>query len=191
MKEEEIRKIWTNADAPYYPVDAASLTRLRSEVDRLDKVIRQRDWWEIGTAVLVAFVFGGMAFWIENVYTKIGSILVVLAAALIVWVLRKSRKQETNGQMTVKEQVEAELVFYRKQRRILKNVLFWYIFPIFAGLTLFYLGLTNGWVDFFAFTLLNIGVMAYIGYLNQQAVRKEVEPLIALLEQLQQNLENE
>jgi hypothetical protein len=73
----------------------------------------------------------------------------------------------------------------------LKNVLAWYISPIFAGLTLFYFGLTDGWVDFFAFTLLNIGVMTYIWYLNQRAVRKEIEPLIASLEQLQQNLENE
>lgn len=191
MKEEEIRKIWTNADAPYYPVDTASLTRLRTEVDRMDKAIRRRDWREIGAAILVALAFGGMAFWFDNVYTQAGCGIVVLASALIVWVLRKSRKHETREQMPVKEQVEAELLFYRKQRRILKHVLAWYISPIFAGLTLFYFGLTDGWVDFFAFTLLNIGVMTYIWYLNQRAVRKEIEPLIASLEQLQQNLENE
>ena len=191
MKEEEIRKIWTNTDAPYYPVDTTSLTRLRTEVDRMDKAIRRRDWREIGAAILVALAFGGMAFWFDNVYTQAGCGIVVLASALIVWVLRKSRKHETREQMPVKEQVEAELLFYRKQRRILKNVLAWYISPIFAGLTLFYFGLTDGWVDFFAFTLLNIGVMTYIWYLNQRAVRKEIEPLIASLEQLQQNLENE
>jgi len=191
MKEEEIKKIWTNTDAPYYPVDAVSLARLRSEVNHMDKVIRRRDWREIGVAIIVALVFGSMAFWFENVYTKVGSILVVLASVLIVWVLRKSRKQEAKEQMPVREQVEAELDVYRKQRRILKNVLIWYILPIFAGITLFYWGITDGWVDFFAFTLLNIGVMAYIWYLNQQAVKKEIDPLIASLEQLQLNLENE
>ena len=191
MKEEELRKIWINADVPYYSVDAASLIRLRTEVDRLNKVIRGRDWGEIVIAILGALAFGGMAFWFENVYTKVGSVLLVLASVLIVWVLRISRKQKTKEQMPVRKQVEAELVFFRKQRRILKNVLAWYILPIFAGLTPFQLGLTESWGEFFVFSLVNIGLMIYAWYLNQQVVRKEIEPLIASLEQLQQNLENE
>jgi protein-S-isoprenylcysteine O-methyltransferase Ste14 len=191
MKEEEIRRIWTNAEVPNFPVDAVSITRLRSEVDRLDKVIRQRDRREIGTAALIAFAFGGMGFWFDDVYTKAGCILIVLASFLIVWVLRKSRKRETKAQLPIREHVEAELFFYRKQRRILKNVSTWYISPIFAGLTLFYLGLVGSWTEFVGFTFINLGVMIFVVYLNRQAIRKEIDPLIASLEKLQLNLENE
>jgi len=191
MNEEEIKKIWTASGTQYFTVDSETVKQLRTQVDRMDKVIRRRDWRESGAAVLVALAFGGMAFWFENVYTIAGCVLIVMASALILWVLRKSRKQETEEQLPIREHLQAELEFYRKQRQLLKHVLAWYILPIFAGLTLFYLGLTNGWVEFVAFSLLNVGVMAYIWYLNQQAVRKEIEPLITSLEQLQQNLENE
>lgn len=191
MKEEDIKNIWTASGTHYFPADVKSIRHLQGEIDRMDKVIKKRDWLEISLAVLVVIAFEGMLFLFDNIYTKLGCILILLSSVMIVGVLRKYRKRNDQVHLLISEHIRAELRFYRNQRRLLKNVSFWYILPIFAGLTLFYLGVVGSWTEFVGFTFINLGVMIFVMYLNRQAIRKEIDPFIASLEKVQLNLENE
>ena len=191
MKEEDIKNIWTASGTHYSPADGRLIRQLQGEVDRMDKVIQKRDWLEISTAVLVVIAFGVMLFLFDNFYTKLGCALIALSSVMIVGVLRRYRKRKQQADLLISKHIRAELKFYRNQRRMLKSVSIWYILPIFAGLTLFYLGLVGNWSEFVGFTLINLGVMIFVVYLNRQAIRKEIDPIIASLEKLQLNLENE
>lgn len=190
MKEEEIKQIWKNSDTQLLPADANTLKKLRTEVDRMNSGIRRRDALEIGIAVLVVVLFGGMALLFENVYTRIGCGIIVLGAAVIIGMLRRYRKKEKDGQEAIREHVRVELAFYRKQRQLLKSVLLWYTLPIYTGLLLFFFGLTGSGTEFTGFTILNTALMIFVWYVNQRALKKEINPLINSLEQLQTNLEN-
>lgn len=176
--------------------DVGSMEEVLSEVKRrsreYDRKIFWRDVREVVAAVLVAGFFGFQAVTAEPVLARIGALIVVAGAVLIVWKLRRARangQEELAGQ-PVSERLRAEIDKVESQIELLESVLWWYLGPAGIGIVLMVAAEgIEGWFE----AVYLVAVLAFFGFvwwLNQRAVERSQRPrrrrLIRLLRQLEE-----
>lgn len=173
-----------------------SMEEVLSEVKRrsreYDRKIFRRDVREIIAAVLVAGFFGFQAVTAEPVLARIGALIVVAGAVLIVWKLRRARAngQEELAGRPVSERLREEIDKVESQIELLESVLWWYLGPAGIGIVLMVAAEgIEGWFE----AVYLVAVLAFFGFvwwLNQRAVERSQRPrrrrLIRLLRQLEE-----
>lgn len=182
---------------------------LKKKLDHIEKVIRNRDLREIIAAFLGIPMFTYFAFEIPFLVTQLASILTVLWSVYVIYKFRKLQKSRKNEDLTqpFKIQLENQKVNILAQHRFLDTVLYWYAGPPFLLNTLFILGLGQAeslsnpsWLIGHLPLNMNekipliIGLAcfyAFVVWLNKRAVRNTLNPLIAEIERIQQQLETE
>jgi biopolymer transport protein ExbB/TolQ len=182
-----------------------------------NRKVRRRDYLEIGAALLVIFIFGRLAYYTEPWLAKTGAGIVVAGATLIIFRILFSRRREKEPPLDT--DIRGQLLRFRekvtKQIRLLDGVLYWYILPPYAGMMLFVAGIladsyakadlaavvrkTNQGMGMLVVLLgcmlglLILAVITFICYrvyrLNIRAVREDLQPLKARVEQALAQLE--
>lgn len=183
MNEEEMKKLWLEQDLNVR-LPGNLLQEISQKGEDLKKEIKKRDRLEELAALAGGSFFLIPFFSHENLFVKIGCILIILFAIEVVIVLRLFRKEPRTEGFSLSEQFKEELRFFRKQRALSEKIVFWYIAPCFVGLTFFAYGLSaNGWM-FGIHTAFNVFIAVYIYRLNRKAVKERYNPLIYRLEEL-------
>lgn len=173
MTLDEYRDAWQEQELDDEHEDIEEvLSDVKERSEEYDRTIFWRDVREIGAAVLVGGLFGWWAVSAEALLARIGALIVVAGAALVVWKLRRARgpdAEELAGR-PVRERLEAELEKVETQIELLESVLWWYLGPVGLGLVVIVLsGGVEGWFEPVYLT----GLVAFFGvvwWLNQQAV---------------------
>lgn len=181
MNEEEMKKLWLEQSSGVN-MKAGLVEEIQGRLRALNKKIKWRDRLEIGVALLMTPFFLFIAVVVPFPLTKIGAVIVAMAMLLIVYVLKSNQKKHAALPLSLREQVEEELNFLKKQRYLLSNVLYWYLLPFFIGLSLFFFGMKRSYADFFLLEGIVVVVCAGIWYANKYAVEKEVRPSIQALQ---------
>lgn len=115
--------------------------------------------------------------------------IIILYAIEVVVVLRQYRKEPPTEELPLKEQLQKELLFFLKQKAVLKTVAYWCIAPCFIGLTFFAYGVNHYWWAFLIHTGSSIAFMVYIYRLNRKNLREQFSPVINRLQALLRELE--
>ena len=156
------------------------IEKVRIRMSSFDKTIWWRDMRESGAAVLL-FVWYGFSLltpgnWLATCGTVIGMMACALIVAVMYWTRKKGRK-ESQPSLAVEEYCKAELTFVDWQIWLLRNVHWWCLGPLFVGMYLQYvaLGPVLGQMVTFLITVGSLG--GFIYWLNQLAVRKRLLPL--------------
>ena len=166
------------------------IEQVRRRMRTFQRKIFWRDALETAAAILVAVVFGSAARY-GGVLMQVGAAVVIAAAAVIVIILHTVRRRGVpQVDANVKQRLQGELNAVERQIKLLRNVLYWYVGPLFVGGLMFGIGLTRSvqapaGVD--PALLLALGAIsqvvilvvvgAAICRLNRVAVRKQLEPL--------------
>lgn len=188
MNEEEMKNLWLGQRMDV-TLASGLLQELHKKGNELKKGIKKRDRLEALAALLVSVFFLGPLFSHDDPFVKIGCVLIILYAIEVVVVLRLYRKEPQTEGLPLKEQLQKELLFFLKQKALLKNVAYWYIAPCFIGLTFFAYGVNHYWWAFLIHTGINMAVMVYIYRLNRKSVREQFSPVIDRLQALLKELE--
>lgn len=187
MNDTELKELWRR-QAPMAPVDVSSdadvIDRMNARLRKFDRELFWRDVGEVAACGVIAIWFGWYLLVLPSTLTRIGCIIVMLSAAMITAVLLVARRSDRApvGSVSVSESLRAELCKVARQEKLLTNVLWWYLLPIFGGAELFVLGLNlpavNKWVmtGTFVFT----GVVVY--WANRYVAKRKLRPLIAEIE---------
>lgn len=198
MNFEELQTAWqksTHATVPV-PVDPVLFTEVRRGSRKFDRLVFWRDFREVAACLLVAFVFGKVAW--EAHREGAGSWPAWLAAMLPLgvgafflldrwWSRRRTSPQVDD----LRAELDRAIAAVEHQRWLLRNVAWWYLAPLALGTLCFALqitlyapsdfpiwakvavwgliGGTTGWLDWF------------IWRLNQRAVRDQLDPRLAEL----------
>lgn len=164
--------------------------RLESRMRTAARKALWRDVAETAVAVSVAVFFGSVARF-GGTLMQIGAAVVIASSAAIVIVLHTVRGRGAQlPDANVRHRLQGELRAVERQIRLLRNVLYWYIGPLFLGGLLFGVGVMISLPaprGISAGTLLALGVLSQmfilvtvgtaIYKLNQVAVRRRLEPL--------------
>ena len=195
MIEEELIKIWQSS--PNRERVKFEKSRLmidvQSSMERLHRGIKYRDLMEQLGVIVVSPVFAYYAYVIPYPLTKVASVLTILWGIYVIIRLRNAKKNKP-GAFT-----ETYLDYLRKtreyltiQKTMIDNVIYWYILPAWAILTLFVSGAIGEpgkltWIIETEVLIIFVSVGTY--YLNKRAVKKQFVPRIAKVEDLIKVLE--
>jgi hypothetical protein len=160
------------------PIDGA-----RAGADKFYRIIKWRNRAEYAAAAVVVAGYGTYVFTMPHVLSKIGSVLILLAAVFVVWQLRgraPAVPPERAGTMPITQFMRLQLV---RQRDAMRSVLWWYIAPFVPGFVVFVMGNAGAaagdmtaivplrwgdWLFLAGFAIL----LALIWRFNQRVVRK-------------------
>jgi hypothetical protein len=199
---DDFQKAWqAQASQPRVTI-AADL--LRSEVERNEHSFRTmillRDIREVGVSVLLIPVWLFLGVWLALPWTWYLSIPAFLwiAAFMLIDRARHAAPSSTPGEPLV-HSVQTSLVEVEHQIKLLCNVLWWYLLPSAIPMLAFFGQVTwrasQSWLEAIVvgscFFALVAGVDAFLYWVNQVAVRKELQPRREELLKLLANLQEE
>jgi hypothetical protein len=161
------------------------LLHVKAESRRLERQVRFRDWREIvaAAAALVIIVPGAIH---ANLVTRIGTVALVAAFALMGFALFRARRVAGPGsmEMSVAEVLRHERSRVEAQVRLLEGVMRWYLGPIFIALVTIVAGRAglSVFTDGFAAGMAILSLVIY--RLNRTAARTYLRPRLDELSHL-------
>ncbi len=183
MNDQELKELWRRQApfaAPSISSDAEVIERMNARLRKFGRALFWRDVREVAACVFIVIWFGSYLLRHLSLLSQIGCGVVILSAVMISAVLLIARRLDrvAEGPVSVSDSLRAQLRSIQRQERLLTNILWWYLLPIFVGAELFVLGLgisaANGWTltGVLSFT----SVVVY--FANRYAVRTKLLPLI-------------
>ncbi|QCR21256.1 hypothetical protein [Pontibacter sp. SGAir0037] len=188
MLDDELKRLWQQAS--HEEVVRYNKTRLlddlNKELKRMEKGLRNRDIREVVAAIAIVPAFGFIAYVKGDIFLIIGAILLVLTCLLIIYSLNRARKYEPKGLDTsLRDYLQQQKTFVDQQAKLLQNVLYWYILPLFVSMLFIVRGLSHEISAYAIMVFLAIGLY----YLNREALKKDLVPLQEKLKAALEELE--
>jgi hypothetical protein len=200
--DDELKQAWQSQTPPRrIRLDAGLLlNEVRRNERQFAATIFCRDVREVGVALLLVPVWIFLGITTDSLWSWYLAVpaLLWIAGFMIVDRVRQRRQQPAPGD-TLRRSVEKSLAQVEHQIWLLRNVFWWYLLPPFAAITVF--PAHRAWqsrddglpalAEFVAVALVFVLVGWLIYWLNQSAVRQELEPrrneLQALLRSLDES----
>ncbi len=200
--DDELKKAWQSQASPKrLTLDAGLvLNEVRRNERQFAAMIYCRDVREVGVALLLVPVWIVMGIKMSSLWTWYLTIptLLWIAGFMIVDRQRQRRRQPGPGD-TLRSTIESSLAQVEHQIWLLRNIFWWYLLPPFAAMMVWPLHLawqvrSQGLPAMAAFAAMDLFfalVGWFIYWLNQYAMRKQLEPrrkeLQALLRSLNES----
>lgn len=197
MELDELKRTWkeqkSSSELDYSKSEIMML--IKNKMISFEKDIRSRDRLEIIACILVIIFFGFTLFTTASVWKQAGSVVIILSAAFI-WYKLKATQKDTFGEehspdRPMSEYLNLELESIRKHKKLLQNVAWWYLSPMFVGLLFFTIGFNTRLLWKGIYLAIVILLLGFIWKLNQNAVRKKFDPMINEIEEAINVLDND
>lgn len=189
MIEEELIKIWQSS--PNQERIKFEKSRLmidvQSSMNDFNKKIKYRDLREQIAVVIIIPAFAYAAYTIPHLLTKVASVLIIGYGLFVSIKLRNAKKHKPSAfTETYLEYLHKTRDYLLIQKQLLDSVLYWYILP---GMTLTMLfsmgfGVTGRLKPILKMALMNVALAIATYLLNKRAVKKEIIPRLAKIDEL-------
>jgi hypothetical protein len=190
MIEDELVKIWQSS--PKYEVVKFEKSRLMLEtqtgIDRFNKLVKNRDLREMAGGLIAVPVLAYMGYKSPYLLTKVGALLSILCGVFVMIKLQQAKK---HGPGAFSEDYLRYLYNHKlhvqAQIHLLETILYWYILPFYVSVSLMFFGAYLADEDVRSLMTKQVLMTVFaiiIYYLNQQAVKKELQPRLAKINQL-------
>jgi hypothetical protein len=187
MNEDELKKLWQEQPLSDPDLSAAALnSAMQNKTSQLRRSLAARDFRELLACAVVIIVFGFYVYRERTPIVRLGWLMVIGSTVFIAWKLVHARRSTPPAPpgATLVQSLRAELSSVRAQSRLLGSVLWWYLLPPGIGLLVATWGMPIHFLAKIPATLFYVGVFAFIYWLNQRAVSKQLLPLEAQLQSL-------
>ena len=135
--EHDLKALWRNQEPETHPM-SLELIHARAFQSR----IQVRNLIEYVACAAVIAIFLGYAVFLPHLLIKLGSVMIVVGAAVMAWQLHRRASART---LRAGASAESSLAFHRaelvRQRDALRSAVWWYIAPIAPGMAVFVAGL--------------------------------------------------
>ncbi len=173
--------------------------QVRSSSGVFQRTIRRRD--AIETIAAVGVILGAMVAlphatsWVDG----LGYLTIIGAAILIAVVLwrARGRQPEQLSAANLRQHIDHEIAALQRQVHILRNVAWWYLLPIYVGLTLVEVGVFGpqlswpmGGTLLLSQSLCAVVFMA-VWRMNQRAVKQQLEPILGYYLELREAIDDD
>lgn len=193
--EEELIKIWQSSSSHEHVKFEKSrlMLNMQTSLDEIHKKIKYRDLREYIAIGIVIPVFTFCAYSVPNLLSKVASVLIIGYALFVALKLRNAKKYKPSAfTETYLEYLYKSKEYLIYQKRLLDNVIYWYILPGISLTMVFTLGLgvTDRLKPILRVVIANVVIAIVVYYLNKRAVQKELNPRLSKIDELIRMLEN-
>ena len=168
--ETRLRALWQDGGVALAPLP---LEEIKRRAKGFGDAIRRRNRREYGAAAIVVAIFALYALVLPELLLKLGSLLVIAGAFIVVWQLsrRTSRTDPDAEAQDVRGYYRARLV---REEHMLARIGRWYLAPFVPGLLVFLAGLGKATdlrspVSFMLLVAFQLSVFGGIWWLNRRA----------------------
>lgn len=182
MKDEELKAIWKASHERMETINLnnLNLNDMNQAIKKFERRITRRNNREIAVAICSIAVFVVFAYIKTTLTAKLGAILIILYAANVIYRLRKTESKQPTFDVT--RSMKAQLIDYqlyiKEERKLLKNITYWYLLPMLPGLVLFFIGSGTSIIAAVVYFVVLAIMFTGIYHLNQKAVKVNMNPLI-------------
>lgn len=183
MELDELKKVWKQQDSRKMNYSRSELMMLiNNKMISLENEIKSRDRLEIIACTFLIIFYGIIFFTTNSIWKQAGSITIVLSGFFIWYKLKRTQHrsfdEDPSPDRPMKEYLVLEKKSVQHQKKILKNVAWWYIAPIGVGLCLFAWGFDSGPTNKLLYMLVVVLLGGLVWWLNQRAVKRKFDPLL-------------
>jgi drug/metabolite transporter (DMT)-like permease len=133
MKLDDLKAAWKQEMDQAVRVEGPAMTTLMSDVKKIDREVRFRDFWMIfalAMGALLYLIFGWLTR--ENVdsLVRLGVVVFIGATAVMCVALIRARRVTRSDDWTLRSRIEMEIEKLEKQRRLMNRVGYWFLLPM-------------------------------------------------------------
>lgn len=192
MNDIELKQAWKKLEIDKEKINFQSPNlkmNMEQEIIKFEQRVNARDRREIITASILVILFTIIAIMNEG-SMRIGAILLIFYFVWVIFYLTKAKNQKPT--FSISKSIKNQLIEYKSyvvvQRNLVKNVLYWYILPIFPGVIFCNLNMESR-VLLVGTVIFNILLLTYVFRLNQRAAKENYDGILKNLDDAILNLE--
>lgn len=193
MFESELKRIWHSASPTEQLKFEKSklLLQLKHGFEKKENDIRQRDLREIIVALALIPFFIFLVINTDSLWIGAGAVVLIGFCFNVVYQLRavKKKKRSINLSSNLKEQLANTRDYLNDERKLLDNVLYWYLLPPAVGILLVVIGSSENIWTSAVYLIVVVVLYTWIYNNNKRAVKSDYDPLIKKLNQSIEELE--
>jgi len=198
MKLDDLKAAWKQEIDQSALVEGPSMTTIMSDMKKIDREVRFRDFWMIfalGMGALLYSIFGWLTQ--ENVdsLSRLGVLVFVAATSVMSVVLLRARSVTRSDDWTLRSRIEMEIEKLEKQRRLMSRVGYWFLLPMLIANGISLLGSHHARTGSLVPDASGMVIFASCGFLygfTYWLVRRETkrkwEPILARMQRLRADL---
>ena len=195
MKLDDLKAAWKQEiEQSVQAENPAMTTTIISDVKKIDREVRFRDFWMIfalGAGALLYLIFGWLTRESVDSLSRIGVLVFIGATTVMSVALIRARSVTRSDDWTLRSRIEMEIEKLEKQRRLMNRVGYWFLLPMAIANWVSLLGgrhtRIGSWVPdasglaVFAACILVYGLT--YGYIRWET-RRKLDPVLARLQKL-------
>jgi len=141
-KPDELEQLWQTQPVAAELKGEEMRRIVLQKIEKFDRTIRWRNIREVAASAIAALVFGYLTWKQPNGVARLGSVLIVGAMVWIIYYFWRhgSGPAEPEPDQSAAEFQSALIAKVDHQIRLLRNVKFWYLLPMYVGLLVFSAG---------------------------------------------------
>jgi hypothetical protein len=133
MKLDDLKVAWKREIDQSVLVEGPSMTAIMSDVKKIDREVRFRDFWMIfalAMGALLYLIFGWLTQ--ENVdsLSRLGVLVFIAATTVMSVALLRARSVTRSDDWTLRSRIEVEIEKLERQRRLMNRVGYWFLLPM-------------------------------------------------------------
>jgi len=133
MKLDDLKAAWKQEIGQSVQVEGPAMTTIMSDVKKLDREVRFRDFWMIfalATGALLYLIFGWLTLESVDWISRIGVLVFIGATTVTSVALIRARSVTRSDDWTLRSRIEMEIEKLEKQRRLMNRVGYWFLSPM-------------------------------------------------------------
>jgi hypothetical protein len=195
MHLDQLRAVWhQHLDRSPDRADIALVARLVEQFARnFERQIHRRDIIETAAALAVVALFAPSAMRLPTLVGKIGCLVTVAGAVLVVaklWSARRAGKRPAEP-LPLSDFLSGEREHLVRQIRLLRSVAWWYISPLLLGANLIVWATLPSTTWFVCYLVATVLFGLLVWWWNQQAVQRDLQPLLEEIDRVIRQLTSE
>jgi hypothetical protein len=192
MQFDQLRAVWhQHLEKPASRSEVELVARLVEQCARdMEQQILRRDVTESAIALIGIVAFSWLSVQLPNVVGKVGCLVNVAGAVLIIaklWQARRGGRRPASS-LPLDGYLSQERQNVMRQIQLLRGVAWWYISPFFIGANLFMYANSPSPVFSACFFAASFVLSVFIWRLNQEAIRTELQPLLDEIDRVARQL---
>jgi len=133
MKLEDLKVAWKKEVDLSFRAEDLSMKAIMSDVAKIDRSVRFRDFCMISAMVLGAslyFIFGWLTQERVDWLSRFSVLAFIAATAVMSIALLRARRTTRSDDWTLRSRLETEIERLEKQRRLMNRVGYWFLLPM-------------------------------------------------------------